>query len=172
MALGEYSSTLNINRALRHIRQQKGLSQEKLAELAGLDSTFISLIEVGKRNPSYASIEKISNALGIHPWEIVKYVNDNECEIPFKRNLRDALASLLASFDTTQDNSSICLALIELCQCYEFIASVLPASDLRIKDNTKRAFLLKFENEVDAIKFSITTGKTTFGKNSVLLEID
>jgi transcriptional regulator with XRE-family HTH domain len=42
--------------------------------LAGLDRTFISLIECEKRNPSLATIEKIAAALNMHAWEILKYV--------------------------------------------------------------------------------------------------
>ena len=52
---------------LRMIRQEKGLSQEKLAELAGLHRTFISAIECKRRNISIENIEKIAKALQIDP---------------------------------------------------------------------------------------------------------
>ena len=52
------------------------MTQEKLSELAGLDRTFISLIECEKRNPSLATIGKISAALKINSWEILKMIED------------------------------------------------------------------------------------------------
>lgn len=49
---------------LRKHRLDKGLSQEALAEKADLDSTYISGIERGVRNPSLLSIIRIAKALG------------------------------------------------------------------------------------------------------------
>jgi len=48
---------------VRQIRKDKGVSQEKLAELAELDRTYISDIENGKRNVSIETIFKIAKAL-------------------------------------------------------------------------------------------------------------
>lgn len=45
-------------------REAKGLTQEKLAENAELDPTYISGIERGVRNPSVLSIVRIAKALG------------------------------------------------------------------------------------------------------------
>lgn len=55
---------------LRIFRQQKNLSQEKLAELASLDRTFISGLERGLRNPSFLILEKIIHVLEINPNEL------------------------------------------------------------------------------------------------------
>ena len=49
---------------VRELRGIKEVSQEKLAELASLDRTYISSVEKGKRNISIENIEKISKALG------------------------------------------------------------------------------------------------------------
>ncbi len=48
---------------VRAIRNSKKVSQEKLAELAELDRTYISDIENGKRNVSIETIFKIAEAL-------------------------------------------------------------------------------------------------------------
>jgi len=50
---------------IRHLRIQKGLSQEALADLCGLHRTYISDVELGKRNLSLENIEKISISLDI-----------------------------------------------------------------------------------------------------------
>ena len=48
---------------LRELRLSKGYSQEKFAQLAGIDRTYIAGIEAGKRNLSLENIEKIAAAL-------------------------------------------------------------------------------------------------------------
>ena len=52
-------------KAVRTIRQNKKMSQEELADLCGLHRTYISDIELGKRNVSLENIDKISHALQV-----------------------------------------------------------------------------------------------------------
>ena len=51
--------------AVRFHRDHLGISQEELAERAGLHRTYISDLERGARNPSIASIEKLAQALNL-----------------------------------------------------------------------------------------------------------
>ena len=51
--------------AVREHRMLIRLSQEELAERAGKDRTYISGIERGRRNPSLAVLQSISDALGV-----------------------------------------------------------------------------------------------------------
>ena len=48
---------------LAKIRQQRGLSQEQLAEKSGLHRTYISSLERGKRNPTILTLNALSKAL-------------------------------------------------------------------------------------------------------------
>lgn len=50
---------------LRDARINAKISQEELAAQAGLDRTYISLLERGKRNPSLVCIGKLAEALQI-----------------------------------------------------------------------------------------------------------
>lgn len=50
---------------VRQIREAKGLSQEKFADLAELHRTYIGSVERGERNISLINIEKIAKALGV-----------------------------------------------------------------------------------------------------------
>lgn len=47
------------------IREREGLTQEKLAELAGLHRAYIGQIERGEKNIGLKNLEKIANALGL-----------------------------------------------------------------------------------------------------------
>ena len=48
---------------LRKLRTESELSQEALAEIAGLHRTFVSMVERGKRNVTLATVEKLAGAL-------------------------------------------------------------------------------------------------------------
>lgn len=50
---------------LRQLRKAVGLSQEVFAARCGLDRTYISGIERGKRNVSLRNIEVLAKALGV-----------------------------------------------------------------------------------------------------------
>ena len=56
---------------LREVRLDKGISQERLAELAGLHRTYVSSIERGQRNVSLLNIEKLAAALGVAPAKLM-----------------------------------------------------------------------------------------------------
>ena len=49
----------------RELRQKTGLSQEKFALMIGMDRTYFSSVESGKRNISLLNIKKIADGLEI-----------------------------------------------------------------------------------------------------------
>ena len=55
---------------IRSLRQNRGLSQERLAEVAGIHRTYLSSLERGERNVSLDNIYAIAAALGISPAEL------------------------------------------------------------------------------------------------------
>lgn len=62
---------------LKMARRIAGLTQEQLAERAGVDSALISRLERGgaRRRPSYEAIVRIARALNIAPDELFPVEN-------------------------------------------------------------------------------------------------
>jgi transcriptional regulator with XRE-family HTH domain len=56
-----------VARNLRRLRQEGGLSQEELADRAGLNRNYIGMIEREENSPTVDALDQISNALGIDP---------------------------------------------------------------------------------------------------------
>lgn len=54
-----------LGQSVRRWRDVRALTQEKLAEKAGLDSTYISGIERGLRNPGIKNVARLAKALGL-----------------------------------------------------------------------------------------------------------
>lgn len=50
---------------IRELRQKTGLSQEKFALMIGMNRTYFSSVESGKRNISLLNIKKIADGLEI-----------------------------------------------------------------------------------------------------------
>jgi transcriptional regulator with XRE-family HTH domain len=57
---------------LRAIREKKGLSLRVLAEKAGVTFASINRIELGKASPRYATLEKLSKALGVSVRDLIE----------------------------------------------------------------------------------------------------
>ena len=68
---------------LRGLRLKSGLSQESLGFAADLQRNYISLMELGRNQPTITTIFKLSNALGISPSELIRMVegkvDDSNC---------------------------------------------------------------------------------------------
>jgi transcriptional regulator with XRE-family HTH domain len=63
--------TVRFGHKLREIRLQRGISQEELAERAGLHRTYVSSVERGERNISLVNIENLARALGVTLAELM-----------------------------------------------------------------------------------------------------
>lgn len=67
---------------LREWRERAGLSQEALAERAGLHRTYVGLLERGKRNPTLDVASYLGAALGVTLTALVAEVERRAQEPP------------------------------------------------------------------------------------------
>lgn len=69
---------LDFAHRLRALRHERGLSQEQLADLAGLDRTYVSSCETGRRNVTLRTICRLSAALDVDPGALVSALCSGE----------------------------------------------------------------------------------------------
>jgi transcriptional regulator with XRE-family HTH domain len=70
---------LAFGRAVRNLRSARGLSQEALAERAGIHRTYVGDVERGERNVSLINIERLATALAVSLSALMATV---EAELP------------------------------------------------------------------------------------------
>jgi len=58
--------------ALRQARLRLELSQEELADRAGMHRTYVGQVESGQRNVAIDNLEKLADAVGLPLWEMLK----------------------------------------------------------------------------------------------------
>ena len=68
-----------IGKVIRSFRTKRGMSQEDLAFECGVDRSYISMIEVGRNEPSISKIFDLCEGLQIRPSDFIRIV-EVECE--------------------------------------------------------------------------------------------
>lgn len=63
---------------MKTFREQKGLTQERLAEMADIHTSYIGQIERGWRYPSLKMLFKIADALGVKILELFKAIDSKK----------------------------------------------------------------------------------------------
>ena len=58
-------------RALRRLRQERNITQERLAGRADLTTGFVNSLEHGYKTPGLATILKLAHALGVPPADLL-----------------------------------------------------------------------------------------------------
>jgi DNA-binding XRE family transcriptional regulator len=64
--------------AIRQLRNKRGVTQEDLAHDAGVTTGTLSLIERGKSNPAWGTVQSIAAALGTTVADVAKLAEKHE----------------------------------------------------------------------------------------------
>lgn len=86
---------MNIGRAIKHLREKKGLSQQQLAKKSGVSQSTVAQTESGRRQPSKQSFTKICKGLKVQGVAVVVFAIE-EKDIPAnKKNIYKKLYPVL-----------------------------------------------------------------------------
>jgi transcriptional regulator with XRE-family HTH domain len=91
-----------LGKKIRAVRKTKGLTQERLAELADLHPTFVSEVETGKANYTIATLFAICKALGVKANEVVEAAYFGEDKEGLRKKLDYLISSLRKKDEVTR----------------------------------------------------------------------
>lgn len=66
---------LLVGKRVKELRNKLGVSQEELADIVGLDRTYITSVECVRRNISIVNIEKLAKSLRVSHAEFFYFLN-------------------------------------------------------------------------------------------------
>lgn len=58
--------------AIRELRSKEGMTQEALAQQAGITVAYLSSLERGHANPTWGTVERVAKGLGVSLAELVR----------------------------------------------------------------------------------------------------
>lgn len=93
----------HVGRALAVIREARNMTQKELGYVVGIDASYISLIEAGRRTPRSHNINKLAEGLRVAPHTLMLLGSPREelCRLP--SDMRQALAAELLAVFTQGD---------------------------------------------------------------------
>lgn len=59
-----------LGKAIKQLREERGLSQEEIGHASEIHPTWISHIESGRNNPAWGTVQRIAAALGVKVSEL------------------------------------------------------------------------------------------------------
>ncbi|XXJ18875.1 helix-turn-helix domain-containing protein [Desulfovibrio caledoniensis] len=71
---------LKLGKRIRELRQKNGLSQSRLAEMAGLNDKYLGEVERGANNISVKNLGQIAVALGVETYELLDGSHEYEVD--------------------------------------------------------------------------------------------
>lgn len=85
---------MNLGKAIKLCRTQKGMNQQQLAEKAKISVSYLSLLEKGKRDLNYSTLQDIATGLSV-PVSIISFLAADEQELSgINQVMREKLSAL------------------------------------------------------------------------------
>ena len=63
---------MNVGNQIKKYRKEKGITQQRLSEISGINLSTIKKYEINNRNPKLQSLEKIAKALDVRVSDILE----------------------------------------------------------------------------------------------------
>ena len=95
---------MNSGKAIKLCRNQRGFTKTKLAEKAELSTSYLTLLEQGKRDPNLSTLEKICQALQIPSTILMFLASDTEDRLGMSSELAEKLSVLALSLIKEDNN--------------------------------------------------------------------
>lgn len=92
-----------IGKKIQTIREKRGMTQEQLADITGINAKYISAVECGQKNVTIKTLDKIAKGLEVELYELFLF----SYELQSEKAVRKALDSLMKGADTKTLN--LCL---------------------------------------------------------------
>jgi transcriptional regulator with XRE-family HTH domain len=73
-----YSETIAFGQRLRTLREERGVSQDQLADQTGIHPTAIGRLERGLREPRLKTILRLAEGLGSQPGRLLDYLGERQ----------------------------------------------------------------------------------------------
>lgn len=83
-----------VGQRLRNYRVQKGVTQEQLAETAGVHPTYIGQLERGEKNATIDSLAKVTTALQVPLSQLLEGISPSETEENYPLQCYDMVQGL------------------------------------------------------------------------------
>lgn len=94
---------MNIGKALKLCRTQKGMTKTKLAENSNISVSYLTLLEQGKREPNISTINEVCKALQIPPSILIFLASDSSEQQGISLELAEKLSHLALSLMEHKD---------------------------------------------------------------------
>ncbi|WP_098749496.1 helix-turn-helix transcriptional regulator [Paenibacillus sp. EZ-K15] len=87
-----------IGERIKQLRKKQGMTQEELAEKAGINASYIGTVERGERNISIETLEKIIEGLGVSSAAMFQFHETESLDTASeKAEILESISSLLYS---------------------------------------------------------------------------
>jgi transcriptional regulator with XRE-family HTH domain len=87
----KHPNLLALGRAVKLMREQRGMSADELAEASGVSRECLDALETGQLDPTYELLVEIAEGLGVQPSELVIFAEQLDVSTRPARAIRPGL---------------------------------------------------------------------------------
>ena len=84
---------MNLGKGIKLVRTLRDLTQSELSRKSGIDHSYISLLERGKRDPTFSTIVRLATALDVPLVILVFLASDEEDLVGLDAVLQEKLSN-------------------------------------------------------------------------------